>query len=243
VPLINSLGFIIAGILALWLIKKEFNVKFRFQDMKTLKRYLVEGWHIFISRIAVVLYTSSNVFILGILTNNSLVGYYSIVEKIIQAFASIGSILNQVMFPYFSKLWTENKVKYLKKNTKYVTLMFLIMGTFALIAFLFSDKITHIVTGNYNKITINLLKILAFTIVLIPLGGFFTQNFIILKKNHLVSKVTFLTTIFNILSVILLTILYGVYGTAITVLIVQIFQVFINIFYLYKIKKVLVCVE
>ncbi|WP_369792108.1 hypothetical protein [Lebetimonas sp. JH292] len=39
VPLINSLGFISAGLIALYIIQKDFNIKFRLQTLKTLKTY------------------------------------------------------------------------------------------------------------------------------------------------------------------------------------------------------------
>ena len=67
VPILTSIGFIIAGILSLRLIRKEFNVKFKLQKFKTVLYYFKEAHHIFISNVAISLYTISTTFILGLL--------------------------------------------------------------------------------------------------------------------------------------------------------------------------------
>jgi len=85
VPLLNSLGFILAGVLALWIVFRDFGVFFRIPSFKDLKYQLKEGWYIFVSTVAISLYTISNTFILGLFTNNTIVGYYTAAEKIIRA--------------------------------------------------------------------------------------------------------------------------------------------------------------
>ena len=96
VPLFTSIGFIIAGILSLRLIKIEFNVGFKFQSFDTIKMYLKDGWHVFVANIYTSLYTTTNVVLLGIFTNNTIVGYYSIAEKIVGAIAGLFIPINQV---------------------------------------------------------------------------------------------------------------------------------------------------
>ena len=45
--------------------------------------------------------------------------------------------------------------------------------------------------------SIKLLNILVFTLILIPLGGFFTQYFVIINQSKVVTKVTLYTVLFN----------------------------------------------
>ncbi|HIE58576.1 MAG TPA: flippase, partial [Hydrogenothermaceae bacterium] len=89
VALFFSLGSIIAGILSLYLIKKEFNITFQFQKQETLRFYLIDGWHVFLSRFYVSLYTTTNILLLGLFTNNLAVGYYAVIEKIVLAIGGI----------------------------------------------------------------------------------------------------------------------------------------------------------
>ncbi|MHA1381597.1 MAG: oligosaccharide flippase family protein, partial [Candidatus Helarchaeota archaeon] len=62
VPLINSFGFLIAGVLGLWIVHKDFKVKFILPNFKSIKHQLKEGWHIFISKVSISLYTTSTTF-------------------------------------------------------------------------------------------------------------------------------------------------------------------------------------
>ncbi len=100
VPLLTSLGSLVAGIWSLVLVKREFGVIFVFQKIEVIKHYLVDGWHVFISRIYVSLYTTTNVLLLGLFTNHTIVGYYSIAEKTVNAIGSFFIPLDQTLYPY-----------------------------------------------------------------------------------------------------------------------------------------------
>jgi PST family polysaccharide transporter len=99
VLLLNSLGFIIAGILGLWIVFRDFEVSFKLVGLKELKRQLKEGWHIFISTVAISLYTISNTFILGLFTNNAIVGYYAAAERIVKAVQGLLGPISQTLYP------------------------------------------------------------------------------------------------------------------------------------------------
>ena len=95
------------------------------------------------------------------------------------------------------------------------------------------------------KITesISILKILAITVVLFPIGGLFTQSFVTQKKNSLVTKVTLYTSLVNLTLVFVLVYFFDFYGLAITVVCVQLFQTLLNLKYFKFLKKKIVCVE
>ena len=112
VPLVNGLGFIIGGLISLWIIHKEFNQSFTLCNISTLKHYFYESSQFFWSRISLTLYTSSNAFILGIFTNNTMVGYYSIAEKLYQAMQQIYQPIVQALYPYVAK---HKNIKLFKK--------------------------------------------------------------------------------------------------------------------------------
>ena len=94
------MGYLVAGGLSLWIIFKDFGVKFKLPTIEVIKHQLKEGWHILISTAAISLYTISNVFILGLFTNNTIVGYYSAAEKIIKAVHGLLTPVSQTVYPY-----------------------------------------------------------------------------------------------------------------------------------------------
>jgi PST family polysaccharide transporter len=103
VPFFNGLGFIIGGILSIYLLYTKFNQKFKFQKITKLIFYLKESFYFFLSRLSIIIYTSANTFILGLFTNNLIVGYYSIAEKLYMALGMLYAPLVQVLYPYMSK--------------------------------------------------------------------------------------------------------------------------------------------
>ena len=238
VPLLNSLGFIISGLVAQYYIKKEFDVSLKLQDKSTLIFYFKDGWHIFFSNMAVVAYTSTNILILGLLTNNVLVGYYAIAERVVGAVSTLGRIVNQVLFPHFSKIWTVNKKLYYSKFRKVFFSMIIIMLIIAVIISFLSPYIIWLLSSEYIEISINILKMLIFVVVLYPLGGLFTQSFIAQKKNYLVIRITLLTMLFNIILIFPLIQVLDVYGVVITVLGVQIFHLILNVTQYIKLKRI-----
>jgi len=244
VPVFNSLGFIIAGIIALYYIYKKFDVGFKIQKKEVLMVYLKDGWHIFISRIAVVLYTSNNILVLGLLTNNTSVGFYSISEKVISAISALGAMINRVLFPHLSKVWDENKLSYYRQFNSVIKSLIIIMIFILVLLYLASPYIIGFLSGGV-KITesISILKILAITVVLFPIGGLFTQSFVTQKKNSLVTKVTLYTSLVNLTLVFVLVYFFDFYGLAITVVCVQLFQTLLNLKYFKFLKKKIVCVE
>ncbi|MBK7630779.1 MAG: oligosaccharide flippase family protein [Ignavibacteriales bacterium] len=110
-PLLTSLGLIFSGVFSLIVSLRFFNLKFELPAFSEIKHQFIEGWHVFVSNISINLYTTSNSVLLGFLTNNQVVGYYSAAERIFIAFQQLGMPLFQALFPYFSKLIIDNREK------------------------------------------------------------------------------------------------------------------------------------
>jgi Polysaccharide biosynthesis protein. len=49
VPILNSLGFIIAGILGLWIVFRDFEISFKVPSLEILKYHLKDGFPLFLS--------------------------------------------------------------------------------------------------------------------------------------------------------------------------------------------------
>ena len=112
VPLLNGLGILIGSLYALYIIKKDFNQKFVLQTIKTMMIHFKDSSQFFLSRVSVSIYTSANAFVLGLFTDNTMVGYYSIAEKLYMAMQSLYGPITQVLYPYVAK---ERNIKLFKK--------------------------------------------------------------------------------------------------------------------------------
>ena len=83
VPMFNSLGYIIAGIVGLLLSFKYIN--FTLPKVALMKRLISESFSLFLGKLATNLYTTCNILILGLFTGNAIVGVYSSMEKLLLA--------------------------------------------------------------------------------------------------------------------------------------------------------------
>ena len=235
VPLINSLGFIVAGIMALYLIMKDFKIKFKFQSFKTLKAYFIDGWHIFISNIAISLYTTSTTFILGLFTNNTIVGYYSIADKIKSAVQGLLGPISQTIYPYISKKVKENKfegINFIRKITIYIGLFSFFLS---FLLFIFAPEIIYLVAGEKYERSVLVLKIIAFLPFIIALSNIFgIQTMLNFNRKKAFSRILISGSVLNILLSLVIVPLFQEVGSAISVLIVEMFITISMFVYLQK---------
>ena len=119
VPVLNSISFILAGILSLWISATHFKIKLSLPSMEDIKDQLKGGWHIFISTLGISAYRNANILILGFFASNSIVGYYSVAEKAVKIIQSFINPLSQALFPHlsnrFSKITIQESVNTLTR--------------------------------------------------------------------------------------------------------------------------------
>ncbi|MFA5275592.1 MAG: flippase [Candidatus Omnitrophota bacterium] len=179
VPLLTSLGFIVAGMLSLWIAFSYFKIKLKLPLLNEIRYELREGWHVFISSVSVSLYTTSNIFILGIITNNTIVGYYSAADKLIRSGIRLIYPVFQSIYPFISKLAVESREKALgiiKRMSILIGVGFLLVSTAIL---LLSKPIIYLILGAQYKESVSVLRILAFIPAVVGVNTVFTNSFLL----------------------------------------------------------------
>lgn len=236
VPLIDGIGAIAAGILALILVKRDFNVSCKLPKFYEVIFQFKNSWYIFVSQMAVHFYTSINIFVLGLLVNNQAVGYYALAEKIYGAIRGILDPVNQALFPFLSKKFTQNKLIYYNIVKKITIGYFIILIGLSILTFVFSQNIVELISGkNINK-SIDLVKIFSITI-LFAIGGFYSSLLIVKFRSKDLLTITVLTMLLNLTLLYPSIYWYGIYGLAYQFLIVQLFQAYLQIKYNYEIWR------
>jgi len=237
VPLLNSLGFILAGILALWIVFKDFGVFFRIPSFKDLKYQLKEGWYIFISTVAISLYTISNTFILGLFTNNVIVGYYSAAEKIVRAIQGLWTSVSQTIFPFFSNLYNKKPENAKLLLIKLLKLTGVVSFLISILGCLFASFIIHIFLGEEYKISVEIFQILIFIIFAIGINNILgVQGLVSFGYGKNFAQVVILGAGFHIILLMILVPKFVYLGPAIATVSTELFICVVELFILRKLK-------
>ncbi|MDD2679957.1 MAG: oligosaccharide flippase family protein [Candidatus Omnitrophica bacterium] len=199
VPLLNSLFFIITGLLGLYVAFKEFDLEFVFQSYSNIKEELKTGWEVFISTVAINTYTATRIFAVGLLTNNTITGYYSIAEKItgvIQTFPLAS--LSQAIYPRISKIFAKSRRRALSLMHKVqhsTTLTYLLAIP---VLFFLSPLLAKIACGkNYPEVVIS-LKLLLLSLFFISANAFKVQFLLVCGRPDIYSRVHILAALLGL---------------------------------------------
>ena len=239
VPLINSLGYLVAGMLSLRIVFKNFAVKFVIPSLEGIKHQLKEGWHIFISTVAISLYTISNTFILGLFTNNTIVGYYAAAEKIIRVIQSMLTPISQTVYPYFAKIYSVDRKKAVINLKKMLYMIGMLTFFCSLIVSLLSALIITILLGESFQDSINVLRILIFIVFAIGINNLLgIQGLVAFGYKTAFANIVGLCGILHLVIVTFLISKYQLIGAAISPVITEMLIGIIE-FLVLKRKKIL----
>jgi PST family polysaccharide transporter len=161
VPVLNSLGYVVAGILSLWIIIKTFHIRIERIPRQELLRVAKDGWHLFISRVSISLYTVTNSFLLGLFESMATVGYYVAAEKIVRVSMNLFAPVFQSLYPFMAQKAAASKesaVRNLSKLLKIVSVLGLLLS---MVFLLFAKPIALLVLGPAYDTAITLLRILS----------------------------------------------------------------------------------
>jgi len=166
VPLINSTGFMMAGVLAIWIIIKDWKIKLCL-NLKNILLMLKLSFQFFLSRAVISLYTNTNSVVVGLFLGYKEVAYYDIAYKIVNIIRQPWDILNTTVYPYVSKKRNIKLLKNILKISLIISLTILII--FKILAedtipYIFGTKMLKSVY--YSKILIFILPLISVHIFL-----------------------------------------------------------------------------
>lgn len=234
VPLFTSVGFIVAGIWSQVLIYREFNVRFKLQSTSVLKEYLIDGWHIFVSRVYVNIYTTTNLILLGLFTNNTVVGYYAIAEKIVVAIGGVFQPANQAIYPYLARKYKENFELFINFVKKIALVFLAISFAFFIFAEYFKDTIVLLVTGSQTVEVSVLLAIFLLRVLTYPFGALFSNLLIVMERKKEFMKVMNYTVLLDLLIIPPSIYFYQEMGLVISFIVVSFVHILLLVYYFKK---------
>lgn len=108
---LNSIGFLIGGLVSLCVSKYVFHIKFRIVTLRDAWKQIQEGQVVFFSTVFTNLFNNSFVVILGLFVSEYSVGVYAAVDKIIKAAKILVDPISNALFPHVSRIFKENGIR------------------------------------------------------------------------------------------------------------------------------------
>lgn len=235
VPLFYGLGFLLSGALGFIFSLKYIQYKkpIVIESIQIAK----ESFSLFLSNLAVSLYTNMNTFIIGVFVSDSLAGVYSSMEKLIVATKSIYTPLYQAMFPNLS-IKGKHKIKEMIEYIKYYVGGLGII--ISLVIILFAKDILEIIYKD-DLITsyYSIFQILGLIGFLSSLNMLYVSLFFpAVKAFNDRLKILSFAGLFNVFMILLLIQFYTIYGVAISATISELFILILAIYFYKKhVKK------
>jgi len=200
VPLFNSLGVLIAGVVSVWLAVNKFGVKLYIPKFKEVWLKIRNSSEYFLGNISIGLYQSANAFVLGLCVSTTMVAYYVSAQKIYLAIYFMYIPFYNAFFPYMSK---NKDIKFWKKVFKILVFASLGLSLFILI---FAKPIISIFYGSRLVESYKVLRIFAIIVPFHIMAG--TMAFPLLGAFGYTKETNQCWVIAGIIHIVALCILY-----------------------------------
>ena len=237
---LNTSAQFVIGFAGLLIVLNKFHIKYNFPKISLLELQIKNGWNLFLSTVWINLYTTSNIFILGLFAPANVVGYFAAADKIRMAFQGILSPMSQSVFPYVNNLLNDSYERFISFNKKLFKIALLVGTIISIALFLFAEPLVNIVLGRDYESSILVLKIIAWLPVVIFLSNVLgIQTMLPMNKHKSFAIILFFAAMINLSLSFILVPKYFEIGTSISVLVTEIF-VTMAFFVFIKKNKILI---
>lgn len=153
IMLLNSLGFLLAAILSMALVRKQFKIRLPKPRMKEVFSELRESLSLCFSMIGIDLYRNMNVVVLNFFVSDAAMGVYALAERVIKAAQSFITPVSQALFPHMSlKIKQEGVGKSMVLLRRAAIFLFILTIVVALGIFFCGDFLVSLVGKDFSEI-------------------------------------------------------------------------------------------
>jgi len=222
VPIVTSSSSLITGLLGQYVLWARFGMTFQWPKLKDIHHQLWAGWNIFISVVAINAYTTTRVFAVGLLTNNTLTGFYSIADKIANAVQTFPLYaFSQAIFPRLSKIFQKNKMKAYKIMEQIQLITLGISLIFLPLIFILAPFIVKLVCGGTYPAAILSLRFLLISVFFISSNAFRVQFLLVCGKTDIYKRIHITMAVFGLPLIIIFICRFSYVGAAMATAIIE----------------------
>lgn len=232
-PLLTTLGYIVSGIIAMYIIIKKWQVKLYKPNFKEIKSTIKNSTDVFINNIMPNLYNSFSTVLLGFYGGPVANGLLDAGGRFVSISQQFMSIFSRTFFPFLSRRIDKHQV-YVKLNLTFAILFSASLFLLApiLIKLFFTEEF-------YDAIIV--LRIMSLSIMFLALSNIYGTNYMIIQGYEKeLRNITFISSIIGFVLSFILIKCFNYIGAAITIVITR---AILGISILYKVIKIKKTIE
>lgn len=230
---------VFAGVFSFYILYTEYRFVFCHPTIYAIKKTLINGWHIFLSTIAINIYTTTNLVILGLITNNTVVGYFSAANKIIDSVKGLMNTVTQAVYPHVSQLLSDSRERAIVFLHKFLKIYCGLNFLGSILLFALAWIIVRILFGLGYEESMHILQIMALLPVIISVSNVFgIQTMLNFGWQKEFSRMLVGAAIFNLMIVIPLAIVWHGEGVAVSMVLTELLVTVCTSYFILKIKRI-----
>jgi PST family polysaccharide transporter len=215
---------VLAGIIGLPLLSRVADISWYRPSKRDILESFREGWDIFISTVAITIYTSTNTLVLGFVSGEAQVGYFGAANRIINGSQGVLIPVSQALYPHLNSMAVKSReaaVALIRKSLFWIGLI----SISASLAFLLgAAPISHLALGRKFDGSITPLRWMALLPVLLGLSNVFgVQTMLTFGMNKEFNRIVTTSAVINLLLTFPFAYWWGATGAAIAVVLTEVF--------------------
>lgn len=208
-PLLTSIGFLISGIIALYIIYR-WGVKIIFTPFRDIIKTIKESTDVFVNNLAPNLYNSLSVVLLGVFCGGIATGIYDGANKFLNIVCSILNVLTRTFYPLLSR-----RGEFFGLYTKIV--ISIAIATSIVMWFAAPMLVNMLLSPEFAESVIA-IRILSCSLVFYVMASAYgTCNLIVNRRERVLRQLTVLCSVLGLFIAVPLVYFYSYVGVAITV--------------------------
>ena len=213
-PLFSSLGYIVSGIIAMYIIIAKWNIKIQRPSKNGIMQTLGGSFDVFLNNILPNLYNSLSTVFVGVFSGDVANGMLSAATKWITVTHQLFLSLSRTFFPFLARR--------IDKHPLYARINIYSSLFFSLLLFLFAPIIIHIFYTDDFYDAIPVLRVLSWSIFFMALSNTYGTNYLILiGEEKKLRTITMVISIIGLCMAVPLIYFYGYMGAAVTLVITR----------------------
>ncbi len=175
-PLFTSLGYVVSGIIALYIILVKWRIKLVRPSIRSILNSIKKSTDVFINNLMPNLYNSFSVMLLGMYAGSTANGIFDGGNKFINICYQLLMIFSRTFFPFLSRR--------IDKHKTYAILNMGVAFIMASVLYIFSPFIVRAMLSCEFANSVYVLRIMAVSLVFLAISNTYGTNYLIIEHHE-----------------------------------------------------------